>query len=279
MQDQRIMLEILDRLRKAGDTKTPLSKLLEARFEGKIPHHTGGGVFGHCIGQLTESAFIKLYDAQGNEFSDTVLAIGRKDSGTHWSLGRGYGVASFLMGKEDEVHASLTDKLADVQSVLGVSLSGLLEAFDSAWMRVRPIFGAPSGFPWADVFVLMPFHEDFSPVFDDHIQKVCASLKLTCKRADNIFGSSNIIDDVWELIANSKTIIADCTNRNPNVFYELGIAHALGKQVIIITQSSDDIPFDIRHIRFIKYEYTPRGMKAFESKVKKFILESRDKDA
>jgi hypothetical protein len=221
------MLEILDSLRKAGDTKTPLSKLLEARFEGKIPGHTGGGVFGHCIGQLTESDFVKLYDAQGKEFSDTVLAIGRKDSGTHWSLGRGYEVAHFLMGKEDEVHASLTDKLADVQSVLGVSLSGLLEAFDPAWMRVRPIFGAPSGFPWADVFVLMPFHEDFSPVFDDHIQKVCASLKLTCKRADNIFGSSNIIDDVWELIANSKTIIADCTHRNPNVFYELGIAHAL----------------------------------------------------
>jgi nucleoside 2-deoxyribosyltransferase len=61
--------------------------------------------------------------------------------------------------------------------------------------------------------------------------------------------------------------VADCTGRNPNVFYEIGLAHALGKPVILITQNSEDIPFDVTHIRYIQYEFTPRGMERFEQKL------------
>jgi len=62
-------------------------------------------------------------------------------------------------------------------------------------------------------------------------------------------------------------VIADCTGRNPNVFYEIGLAHASGKPVILITQNSDDVPFDIRHLRYIQYDYTPRGMRVFEKRL------------
>jgi hypothetical protein len=71
------------------------------------------------------------------------------------------------------------------------------------------------------------------------------------------------MEDVLEAVATSRYIIADLTNSNPNVFYELGICHALGKKVILITQGTD-VPFDVRHIRHIRYEYTPRGMLVFE---------------
>ena len=69
----------------------------------------------------------------------------------------------------------------------------------------------------------------------------------------------------------SRFIIAELSHNNPNVFYELGIAHSLGKKTICITQNSDDIPFDIKHLRHIKYEYTPRGMKAFEEKLEQYV--------
>ena len=87
-----------------------------------------------------------------------------------------------------------------------------------------------------------------SPVYEDHIKKVCAELELTCKRADDIFGASQIINDVWGPHRWLQGFIADCTGRNPNVFYELGIAPLLGQSVEIVAQAEADIPFDIRHI-------------------------------
>ncbi|WP_217989549.1 hypothetical protein [Sphingomonas lenta] len=55
------------------------------------------------------------------------------------------------------------------------------------------------------------------------------------------------------LIDRSRVVICDCTGRNPNVFYEAGIAHTLGREVILITQNGQDIPFDLRHLRYIPY--------------------------
>jgi hypothetical protein len=62
-----------------------------------------------------------------------------------------------------------------------------------------------------------------------------------------------IIQDVVSLIDRSRIVVCDCTGRNPNVFYEAGIAHTLGREVILITQSANDIPFDLRHLRYIPY--------------------------
>ena len=63
----------------------------------------------------------------------------------------------------------------------------------------------------------------------------------------------------------SRAVIADCTTRNPNVFYEIGMAQTVGKPVLLITQDESDVPFDLRHLRYIKYAYTPPGMAAFEA--------------
>ena len=84
-------------------------------------------------------------------------------------------------------------------------------------------------------------------------------------QGDDFFAANSVISDVWDAINHARVLIADCTNRNPNVFYELGIAHTLGKPVILIAQSKDDIPFDVQHIRTILYDFTPRGMREFES--------------
>jgi guanylate kinase len=113
-------------------------------------------------------------------------------------------------------------------------------------------------------FVLMPFRKDFPPVFDKYISVVCGRLGITVARADGIFSTRPFMDDIREAVVTARVIIADLTDHNPNVFYELGICHALGKDVILITQDRE-VPGDVRHIRYLLYEYTPEGMEQFES--------------
>ena len=124
------------------------------------------------------------------------------------------------------------------------------------------------------VFVIMPFREQFFEIYADHLEPVVSEMGLRCKRADDIFTSRNIIEDIWSNIAKSRMIIADLSDRNPNVFYEIGIAHTIGKDVILITDKDDDVPFDVSHIRFFNYKSTPRGMKEFENKLRLIIKET-----
>jgi len=122
-------------------------------------------------------------------------------------------------------------------------------------------------------FVIMPFKIDknLHLIYNGYIKKIIESFDLKCIRADDIFKHEMIMENIWEQICISKFIIGDLTDKNPNVFYELGMAHTLGKRVILITQNDDDVPFDLRHLRYIKYEFTPPGMKIFEDQLKKAI--------
>ncbi len=104
------------------------------------------------------------------------------------------------------------------------------------------------------VFVLMPFDEEFTPVYSDVIKHVLEQEGFEVLRADDIQSQRNIMRDIIEMIAKSDLIIADLTSSNPNVYYELGIAHALEKPVIHLVQSPvEDVPFDLRSYRLITY--------------------------
>jgi hypothetical protein len=122
-------------------------------------------------------------------------------------------------------------------------------------------------------FVLMPFDEALKPVYDDHIRGVVEGESLTCVRADEIVGVQQITADIWEYVNRARFLIADLTNMNANVFYELGLAHALAKPVILLTQSIDHVPFDLKAHRCLIYEFTPRGMHALEQKLRRTIRE------
>ena len=72
-------------------------------------------------------------------------------------------------------------------------------------------------------------------------------------RADDIRAHQNILKDIISALAESALIVADLTGSNPNVYYELGLAHAFRKRVILLTQQVDDLPFDLRSYRVIPY--------------------------
>lgn len=113
------------------------------------------------------------------------------------------------------------------------------------------------------VSAMMPFSGGFDAVHES-IKDSCESFGLTCNRADDIWENPSIIQDVVSLIDRSRIVICDCTGRNPNVFYEIGIAHTLGREVILITQNGDDVPFDLRHLRYIPYLNNAEGRSQLE---------------
>lgn len=116
--------------------------------------------------------------------------------------------------------------------------------------------------------VMMPFESKFSGTYSA-IKNVCAKLGIDCKRADDIWDNSILIQDIFDLIFTSKVVITDFTDRNPNVFYETGVAHTLGKLVIPITQSTNDIPFDLRHHRALTYLPNAEGLLKLENDLEK----------
>ena len=141
-------------------------------------------------------------------------------------------------------------------------------------VRINPIFQG-RGFFLNErlVFVLSPFAEPFNTVFSDHIKPSVERIKgLVCLRADDIYDNRPIIEDIWKCTNEARILISDLTGKNANVFYETGIAHTVGKEVILITQSMEDVPFDLRHLRSIVYDYTPRGIQKMEADLTSTIL-------
>ncbi len=104
-------------------------------------------------------------------------------------------------------------------------------------------------------FVMMPFakpHGDYySMVYKPAIEK--AGLKAL--RADSeIFGSGKVMNQIWSGISSARVLVAELTTKNTNVFYELGLAHALRKPVVLVSAHENDVPFDLQHIRVIYYD-------------------------
>lgn len=155
-------------------------------------------------------------------------------------------------------------------------IANIRDRLDDALRQFLDLRALKRGFPplYAkrnSCFVLMPFREPLKPVFEDHIKPTLEALGLHVFRADGIFSTRPVMDDIMESVRTARIIVADLTDNNPNVFYETGICHALGKSVILITQNTE-VPFDLSHLRRITYEYTPRGALKFEESLSDTVL-------
>ena len=120
-------------------------------------------------------------------------------------------------------------------------------------------------------FVVMQFSEPYNDVYYDVIKKVCDELNIEVNRIDEAGGPGIIISDISREINESHLIIADITPRNPNVFYEVGYAHALGKPTILIAEKGTDLPFDVSPFRTLFYENSIGGKGRLEEGLRKHI--------
>jgi hypothetical protein len=180
------------------------------------------------------------------DYSDSVLYI----------LERMYAISPHSLV---EVEVFLDDKFPDTQVGENISTK------PSTRRRIvfsPTVFDIPEGSPDPLLIsVMMPFSSSFDLVY----QAISGGVTThggTCLRASDIWEHSTVIQDIFSLIFRSTIVICDFTGKNPNVFYEAGIAHTLGKQLIPITQNDSDIPFDIAHHRYIKYLANSEGLTA-----------------
>jgi len=116
------------------------------------------------------------------------------------------------------------------------------------------------------VFVIMPFGEPWSDRIWDALQRIIVGNDFRVERADNRHGPV-VTEDIWRGLVESRIILADVTGWNPNVFYEIGIAHTLGKDTILITQPSARLPFDTQGFRHVIYSDNPSGIKLLEREI------------
>lgn len=153
---------------------------------------------------------------------------------------------------------------------------------DSTFISAKPavakitfapnVFAIPDGSIETDlVAVMMPFSPDFGDVFTA-INAACKSAKMRCLRADSIWEDSTFIQDIFALIYRAQVVVVDFTGRNANVMYETGIAHTLGKTVVPITQTNNDIPSNMSHHRALKYLANSEGLKSLTEQFSKRIV-------
>lgn len=103
-------------------------------------------------------------------------------------------------------------------------------------------------------FVLMPFGDWFDTYYRDIYLAAIKDAGFEPVRADDLFETGSVMEQIWTQIRKAKVLLADLTGKNPNVFYELGLAHALRKPVVFVAATIDDVPFDLRHLRIVLYD-------------------------
>lgn len=125
------------------------------------------------------------------------------------------------------------------------------------------------------VFVIMCFKKDYDPVYDA-IEKAVKKVGCSCNRSDKYLRPQHITSKIIRDIFDSDIIIADISEANPNVYYELGISHTLPKNTIIISQSKEELPFNVRNEFVYKYKANRDGLELLSYKLKDIINELLD---
>jgi len=157
---------------------------------------------------------------------------------------------------EDNLRAaSLMAEDGEKRRVLDVSETIKNAADQASDLQTR---GKSSGVKSGDsCFVMQPFREPFGGYYSKIFVPAIEKAGLRPVRADDdIFATGKVVDQIWRGINDAKVLVAELTSRNPNVFYELGLAHALGRPVVLVSSTEEDVPFDLRHIRVIYYDTT-----------------------
>ncbi|MEL7301982.1 MAG: pentapeptide repeat-containing protein [Pseudomonadota bacterium] len=119
-------------------------------------------------------------------------------------------------------------------------------------------------------FVIMPFTSGWSDRIYRIIRELVEEAGYECQRADDLYGRV-VLSDIWQGLNEASFVIADLTDQNPNVYYELGLAHTLGKEIVPILQANQDIPFDQKPFRILFYEDNADGYQVLRSRLPSWI--------
>jgi hypothetical protein len=122
---------------------------------------------------------------------------------------------------------------------------------------------------YPQAFVIMAFREPFDVIYDKMIEPAVTAAGLECERGDDVLRINDLTANVWDAMLRAGLIIAEVSDPNPNVYYELGLAHALGKDTLILKQHGVDLPADIQGAHY--HEYDPNDLAAEVKRFKKIF--------
>lgn len=198
---------------------------------------------------------------------------------------------------QDREELTSSDALAaELGADRNTILVNLLALKQAGWAELQEQFGA--GYPYFEArltpegrvaaeeppldinlcFVLMPFETAFDPVYEA-IRAGAEDAKLHCQRADKVRDNQALIEKIKKAIHKAGIIVADITGDNPNVFYEVGYAHGLGKECILVTQTrSEEVPFDLRHLEHIGYSASRQGLTELRRALAETMVRIRSRD-
>lgn len=213
-----------------------------------LPGHTAWKAF---CSVLFVVALVTLVVWVTDRFDDTVRYV------------RGY-VRRMLEARltADDWHAAQPRVAAALRTT---GLDAFLDDFRESAARLRRdvlflgperLYGMPQALPEARAatcFIVMPFSQAWSADVHRILAKACDAVGVRAVRGDDLFTPTDILEDIWQSINAADFVIADITGRNPNVLYELGIAHTLAKPVLILSKEAADIPIDLATRRVILY--------------------------
>lgn len=213
---------------------------------------------------------------------DQAYAISEYRPGVGWVAIASAGLLSNLSTNQDH---GLEVNVAGQRITMTVDEVRVLDV-----VLAHPVEGTGAGlFAWDDaevhftqtivtttrptIFVIMPFSEPFDTLYREVISPVAERLDFKIARIDEIAGPGIIVDDIQRQISEANAIVAEISSRNPNVFYELGYAHALAKPAVLLArrESSTEMPFDIRGYRAIFYDDTIGGKKTVERNLEQHL--------
>ena len=121
-------------------------------------------------------------------------------------------------------------------------------------------------------FVVMQFTEQFNELYEEVIRPTCESFGFDCVRGDDVYTNNQIVEDIIVSLKGSSVVIADITPDNPNVYYEVGYAHALSKPTILLSDKQRErLPFDVSGFRTIFYENSIGGKSAIEQRLRSHL--------
>lgn len=147
-------------------------------------------------------------------------------------------------------------------------------------MNINPIFKADNlVIDPKMVFCALPFNDSRLEIFTDIIRPHLESMELNAIKINDVKSiTGNIMENIWTYINKSRCVIVDISDRNPNVFYELGICHTVGKDTIIICDEdsfkndyNNQFPFDISGLNTIVYKNRGAGMERLKEELSHII--------
>ena len=260
---------------KSGTGRFPKSRLFEGTAPPLVQHYSAD------LSRLADLPTLVVAEVRPHGDAQTPAFLSRLDRVYEWGNDIAFDFRHLFghlrsedVFRLDGLHFDLWERSRTHWAVKeGELLKELFGYIDVKFDKPRPKFFTVT--EWllpslGHVAVMMPFRQEFNEVHEI-IKAACTDLGATTRRVDDIYGPRKIMDDIFAAIAQSQVVVSDLTGRNPNVLYETGLAHALDRDVVAIVQNDEDVPFDLKHIRFVKYVQNTEGLGKLRSDLRRSL--------